>query len=209
MAEQRRTTTIRELLNRLFPNQDAEVDVTDLQALELNNVVNLNESTNTESTLQVPVEEDKKEDKKMVIPKYDVNTGLFDLNGIEDVELRAELKLANDTVKANRNKEIINTAINERLKTANKIDGITDAVITSLIDRSNIKVVDGVAQGVNEAFDKLISEQKGLFKEVAKTDVKQSKTTVSSPLTEGFAPVNNNRTSGKLSFVEAVASKSN
>ena len=150
----------------------------------------------------VPVEKEennkeKDEVKKMAVPKYDTQTGLFSLEGIEDAELKAVLKLANDTVRANANSALIAKAIDTKIGSIKLADGISSDVILAVLDRTNIKVTDGKVSGVDEAFEALKTNNAGLF---AKEN-KESK-----PVLEGFnpAPVTN---TGRVpnSFAEALA----
>ena len=150
----------------------------------------------------VPVEKEennkeKDEVKKMSVPKYDTQSGLFSLEGIEDAELKAVLKLANNTVIANANSALIAKAIDDKLNSIKVAEGISKDIISKLIDRSNIKVTDGKVSGVDEAFEALKTNNAGLF-------AKENKE--SNPVLEGFnpAPVTN---TGRVpnSFAEALA----
>lgn len=148
----------------------------------------------------VPVEKEEikeSEVKKMAVPKYDTQTGLFSLEGIEDAELKAVLKLANDTVRANANIALVAKAIDDKLNSIKVAEGISKDIISKLIDRSNIKVADGKVSGVDEAFEALKTNNAGLF-------AKENKE--SNPVLEGFnpAPVTN---TGRVpnSFAEALA----
>ena len=150
----------------------------------------------------VPVEKEennkeKDEVKKMAVPKYDTQTGLFSLEGIEDAELKAVLKLANDTVRANANSALIAKAIDTKLGSIKLADGISSDVILAVLDRTNIKAVDGKVTGVDEAFEALKTNNAGLF-------AKENKE--SNPVLEGFNPVPVTNT-GRVpnSFAEALA----
>lgn len=147
----------------------------------------------------VPVEkeENKEEVKKMAVPKYDTQSGLFSLDGIEDAELKAVLKLANDTVRANANSALIAKAIDTKIGSIKLADGISSDVILAVLDRSNIKVTDGKVSGVDEAFEALKTNNAGLF-------AKENKE--SNPVLEGFNPVPVTNT-GRVpnSFAEALA----
>lgn len=148
----------------------------------------------------VPVEKEEikeSEVKKMVVPKYDTQSGLFSLDGIEDAELKAVLKLANDTVRANANSALIAKAIDTKIGSIKLADGISSDVILAVLDRSNIKVTDGKVSGVDEAFEALKTNNAGLF---------AKENNASNPVLEGFnpAPVTN---TGRVpnSFAEALA----
>lgn len=137
-------------------------------------------NANTNSSQENNTRENIKE--KLNI-KYDTNTGLFDLNSVDNEQLKEVLKLANNTVKNNSNKLIIDKAISKKLGTVKLNKGITNDLILKALDMSNIKVVDGQAKGIDEAFEALSKSQSGLFK----SDKEDS-----NPMMEGFSPVNNN-----------------
>lgn len=148
----------------------------------------------------VPVErEEIKEEvkKNMGIPKYDTKTGLFNLDGVEDGELKAVLKLANDTVKANNNNALITSAINAKVDSIQLAKGISKDVVLAVLDKNLIKVTDGAVQGVDEAFAKLQNDNSGLF--AAKAETK------SNPILEGFNPMQSSSTRIPNSFAEAYA----
>lgn len=202
---------ISELLKKLGINVDEEVedqskvegqnknDTPASQTTVVENKKNKSDgSVTNEKVVDSPVT--KEEDKKMVTPKYDAKTGLFDLSGIEDGELKSVLKLANDTVKANKNSQVIAKAIEDKLGTVQLADGITKDAILALLDRTGIKVTDKGVSGVNEAFDNLKSAQAGLFKANKETEK-------SSPILEGFAPQGQSGTGNGTpnSFVEAFS----
>ena len=203
---------ISDLLKKLGINVDDEVDDQEGGFTPENKESSASKSTlsenkeenNDNKTSVSKVAEDtvivEKEDKKMVTPKYDVKTGLFDLSGIEDGELKSVLKLSNDTVKANKNSQTIAKAIEDKLGTVQLADGITKDAILALLDRSGIKVTDEGVTGVNEAFDNLKSAQAGLFK--ANKEKEKS-----SPILEGFAPQGQSGTGNGTpnSFVEAFS----
>lgn len=176
-------------------NSNIKVD-TDNDNISTDDKSNDNTSVITDNAIK------KEEVKKNMIPKYDTKTGLFDLSGIEDGELKAVLKLANDTVKTNKNSQIIAKAIDDKLGTVKLADGITKDAILTLLDRSGIKVTEDGVTGINEAFDSLKSAQAGLFK-VDTKDVK------SNPILEGFNPQGNTSQTANggvpNSFVEAFS----
>lgn len=204
---------ISDLLKKLGINVDDEVDDQEGGVTHENKESSASKSTlsenkeenNDNKTSVSKVAEDTviigKEDKKMVTPKYDAKTGLFDLSGIEDGELKAVLKLANDTVKANKNSQVIAKAIEDKLGTIKLADGITKDAILTLLDRTGIKVTEDGVTGINEAFDSLKSAQAGLFKVDSKDEKK------SNPILEGFAPQGQGGTGNGTpnSFVEAFS----
>ena len=136
---------------------------------------------NSQDSTDLKTDNNQKEVHSM-IPKFNTKTGLFDLNGIEDAELKAVLKLANDTVKTNNNKVAIDKAIENKISTLKLAKGISNNLIKKSLDTTNIKVNDdGAVTGVDEAFDALKKSEAGLF-------VAENKQ-VSNPLLEGFNPV--------------------
>lgn len=157
-------------------------------------------------TLKEAVHVEKEENNKekdevknnMAVPKYDTQTGLFSLEGIENEELKEVLKLANNNVRAKENSQLIAKAIDTKIGSIKLADGISSDVILAVLDRSNIKVTDGKVSGVDEAFEALQKSNTGLFKPDGKEDS-------SSPILEGFNPVQNNLGRTPNSFAEAIA----
>lgn len=159
---------------------------------EYSNINNSQDST-VEKTDNKPKEEHS------MVPKYNTKTGLFDLAGIEDAELKAVLKLANDTVKTNNNKAVIDKAIDNKISTLKLTKGISNNLIKKSLDVTNIKVNDdGQVTGVDEAFDALKKSEAGLF-------ISEDTTQNSNPLLEGFNPVQSGENNTFNSFAEAFS----
>lgn len=184
-------------------NMDEEMEKTDTQTVNVDKKVNKNDnvesSNNVVDKKEDKVEEVKTEEKKMVLPKYDTKTGLFDIKDVDNEELKALLKLSNDTVKGKANTELINKAIADKMSTVKLVKGISNDLVLGALDRSGIKVTDGKVTGVDEAFDSLMTSQSGLF-------VADKGTSKSNPLLEGFNPQNNvQQGTVPNSFVEAFS----
>lgn len=127
-------------------------------------------------------QEDIEMDYKTI--KFDTNTGLFDLGNIDNADLKAVLKLANDTVIGTANKVKIDSAFNEKLAGLKIRKGITPDAVKALIKMDNVKVgSDGTVVGLDEAFETLQKEQSGLF--VSRN------TSESTPVLEGYNPADN------------------
>lgn len=192
-----------EILKKLGINLEDEVDLTDTQTLDVdsksNKDNNVEFSNSSVEKKEDKVEEVKTEVKEMVLPKYDTKTGLFDLKDVDNEELKALLKLANDTVKGKANTELINKAIAEKMSTVKLVKGISNDLVLNALDKSGIKVTDGKVTGVDEAFNSLMTSQSGLF-------VADKETSKSNPLLEGFNPQNTTQ-QGVVpnSFVEAFS----
>lgn len=194
--------TIKEFLKKLGLDLDADVKDDEDTENKSNAVVKdeggkkdngdksspptLGEYSNINNSQDNTVEktDNKPKEEHSMVPKYNTKTGLFDLAGIEDAELKAVLKLANDTVKTNNNKAVIDKAIDNKISTLKLTKGISNNLIKKSLDVTNIKVNDdGQVTGVDEAFDALKKSEAGLF--VAENENKQG----SNPLLEGFNPV--------------------
>lgn len=180
--------TLREFFKRLGINLEEEIEETSTETVEQNveeNKNNVVDSTNktTETKVEKVVEETKQEVKKMA--KYNASTGLWDYSDVEDAELKAQYKLANDTIRAKANAELINKAIDEKMGSVKLIAGISSEFVKNALDRTNIKVTDGKVTGVDEAIDNLKTAQSGLFLVDKSKDTK-----VSNPMLEGFNPKN-------------------
>lgn len=129
-------------------------------------------------------------DKAMSI-KYDPGTGLFSgFKDIENEELKALFKLANDTVKSNKTKAIIDDAVKAKFGTYKVNKGITEELVTKLLDLSNVKVDDsGNVTGVDEAFKSLMTSNSGLF--LSEKDKDNNST---APQLEGYNKANSDDT---------------
>lgn len=169
-----------DFFKKLGINMDAEMDDTSTETVEQKSEEIKNDvaGTNTET-----VENNKVEDKKMVLPKYDEKTGLFTgLNDVDNEELKALLSGVNKSIKAKVNAEKINNAIKDKVGTLSLIDGVSADAVIKLLDTTGIKIQDDEVVGVNEAFDSLVKTQAGLFKAN-----KETKKEEASPMLEGFS----------------------
>lgn len=184
---------------------EIEDDVTNPPAYDEKNKIdnskddNKNKKVSNHTIINIASDKNKKEDKtedktenniggtkdmdyKTI--KFNTDTGLFDLSNIDNEDLKNILKLSNDTVINTANKVKINSAINEKLATLKIRKGITVDAVRSLIKMDNITVDDkGAVKGIDDAFDALQKEQTGLFVQRNSTD--------SSPVLEGYNPVDN------------------
>lgn len=154
------------------------------------------------------VEEPKQEVKKVAAPKYDSKTGLFDLKDIEDEELKAVLKAANDNVKSKANLAAIDKALSDKVNTLKLAKGITADFILKNIDKSGIKVGDDGVTGVDEAIAGLQKSQAGLFEVESKGNGNNSGF---NPNMTGFNPQANQNGNNKVpnSFAEAFSMMDN
>lgn len=180
-----------DIFKKLGIKLDEDVDLAETDTLEvlkdnnLNNVVVDKEEITTDvketkETVEVKNEKSNEEDRQMKLPKYDKTTGLFDIREVEDEGLRAVLKEANDTVKSNNNKALINKAVSDKLSSLKLSKGISPELVNGALNRTGIKVEDGKVVGVDEAFAELQKNNSGLF-------VTENKP-ASNPMLEGFNP---------------------
>ena len=129
------------------------------------------------------------EETKLEI-KFDEKTGLFDLKGIEDNNIKAELQKANDYTIRTANNVKIEKAFNEKLSGLKIRKGITSEVIKKMINFDEVKVDGDNVVGLDEAFENLQKEQSGLFVQRNQSE--------SNPMLEGFNPVQNTDNSSAL-----------
>lgn len=122
--------------------------------------------------------------------KFDDKTGLFDLKGIEDADIKAVLQRANDYTVKTANNVKIEKAFNEKLSGLKIRKGITNEVIKKMINFDDVKVDGDKVVGLDEAFETLQKEQSGLFVQRNQSE--------SNPMLEGFNPVQNNDSSSAL-----------
>lgn len=172
---------IKDLLNKLFPNMEEEIDMTSETSSNL--YIDEDKSVEEKTTLLENNSEDKEETREEVEEMFKIPTfkdGYFDLESTDNEELKAVLKTANDYHKEQANSALINSALDNKLAGIKLHRGITKDAVLTLLDKSNISVKDGKVIGVDEAFDALKSAQAGLF--VSKKEVE------SNPVLEGFDP---------------------
>lgn len=147
------------------------------------------EVTKEESKETVEDTKETQEEVKVEL-KFDDKTGLFDLKGIEDADIKTVLQRANDYTVRTANNVKIEKAFSEKLSGLKIRKGITDEVIKKMINFDDIKVDGDKVIGLDEAFETLQKEQSGLF-----VTRQQSEST---PILEGFNPVENNDSNSSL-----------
>lgn len=147
------------------------------------------EVTKEESKETVEDTKETQEEVKVEL-KFDDKTGLFDLKGIEDADIKAVLQRANDYTVRTANNVKIEKAFSEKLSGLKIRKGITDEVIKKMINFDDIKVDGDKVIGLDEAFETLQKEQSGLFVQRQQSE--------STPILEGFNPVENNDSSSAL-----------
>lgn len=203
-----------DILKKLGVNVDDEIEVTEEKeektektALEVNNDVIKNDMSVSDTKTSV-TEEKTEEVKEDAVVKlvYDEKTGLFDTTGIEDTSIVEVLTKANDFTINAANKVLIDKAFDSKMAGLKIRKGITTDAVRSLVKMDDIKVENGKVVGIDEAFDKLQSEQSGLFV--------QRNTPESNPMLEGFNPVQNTNDNGSalnasLAALSATLSGSN
>lgn len=152
-----------------------------------------NTGENTKNTVEDTkntVEDINNTEENKVEIKFDEKTGLFDLKGIEDNAIKAELQKANDYTIRTANNVKIEKAFNEKLSGLKIRKGITSEVIKKMINFDDVKVDGDNVVGLDEAFENLQKEQSGLFVQHNQSE--------SNPMLEGFNPVQNTDNSSAL-----------
>ena len=145
---------------------------------------------NTGEDTKNTVEDINNTEENKVEIKFDEKTGLFDLKGIEDNAIKAELQKANDYTIRTANNVKIEKAFNEKLSGLKIRKGITSEVIKKMINFDEVKVDGDNVVGLDEAFENLQKEQSGLFVQRNQSE--------SNPMLEGFNPVQNTDNSSAL-----------
>ena len=148
------------------------------------------DTKNTVDNTKNTVEDTKNTEENKVEIKFDEKTGLFDLKGIEDNAIKAELQKANDYTIRTANNVKIEKAFNEKLSGLKIRKGITSEVIKKMINFDEVKVDGDNVVGLDEAFENLQKEQSGLFVQRNQSE--------SNPMLEGFNPVQNTDNSSAL-----------
>lgn len=188
-----------DILKRFGIDLDTEIDDTEEKTSGVNNEEIKKDVKVENVTKEVTKESVKTEEDKKVKLNYDSKTGLFDLSNIEDAELKAVLKEANNNVKAKDNKILVDKAVTDKMATVKLAKGITADFVVKALDLSNVKVTDGAVTGLDEAFNSLMTSQSGLF--VADKETKES-----NPMLEGFNPMNSAQQGvAPNSFMEAFS----
>ena len=193
-----------DILKKIGIDLDEEVDYANEQTLNSDSKSN-NEVVEDKKEKDEVTPKDKKETKveekdtskdtkdteetKLEI-KFDEKTGLFDLKGIEDNNIKAELQKANDYTIRTANNVKIEKAFNEKLSGLKIRKGITSEVIKKMINFDEVKVDGDNVVGLDEAFENLQKEQSGLFVQRNQSE--------SNPMLEGFNPVQNTDNSSAL-----------
>lgn len=189
---------LQDALKEMGISLDGEFDETSLATLNSKGkdvlVKEADKKKEASNTININVTGDKKEDstdKKQEDTKvadyskikFNQDTGLFDLNTVEDDGLKAILQLSNDTVVKTANNVKINDAFNKKMADVKLHKGITADAVKSLIKMDNVKVgADGKVTGLDEAFENLKKEQSGLFVQ------RGSSIDESTPVMEGYHP---------------------
>ena len=172
---------MKDILTKIFGDLDADIDLTSESTSKVDSVKEKDSGVEKQVEPQKEDETTKQEEETLKIPSYDAKTGLFDLGSTDNEELKAVLKIANDTVKNNNNKVIIEKAVNDKLSTTKLNKGITAEAVKTLLNMSNVKVnSEGAVTGLDEAFESLKTSQSGLFEQIDNNK--------NNPLYEGFNP---------------------
>ena len=148
------------------------------------------DTKNTGEDTKNTIEDINNTEENKVEIKFDEKTGLFDLKGIEDNAIKAELQKANDYTIKTANNVKIEKAFNEKLSGLKIRKGITSEVIKKMINFDDVKVDGDNVVGLDEAFENLQKEQSGLFVQRNQSE--------SNPMLEGFNPVQNTDNSSAL-----------
>lgn len=180
-----------DLLKKLGLNLDEEIDDAKEQTVVSEDDMKKNIVVEESDTKDEQV---GKESKHLNLV-YDDNTGLFDLSGIDNEDVKAILERANNNVTSKRNTAMIEKSISDKLGTLKISKGITRDAVLKLLDTSNISVEGDKVKGVDDAFNKLVAEQSGLFSN-------DKDVVVSSPVLEGFAPKDTERAYTEAEIIE-------
>ena len=193
-----------DILKKIGINLDEEVEYTNEQTLNSDSKSNNKvvedkkekdevtpkDTKNTVEDTKNTGEDTKNTEEIKVEIKFDEKTGLFDLKGIEDNAIKAELQKANDYTIRTANNVKIEKAFNEKLSGLKIRKGITSEVIKKMINFDDVKVDGDNVVGLDEAFENLQKEQSGLFVQRNQSE--------SNPMLEGFNPVQNTDNSSAL-----------
>lgn len=193
-----------DLLKKIGLNLDDDVDVQDEKNNEdkekdinmNNNRINNDSGSDKNNDIESP--ENKKEGIKLRL-EFDETTGQFKTEGIEDADVVAVLNKANAYNKNRDDKVLIDKAFDSKLNSLKIRKGITTDAVRALVKTDNITVKDGQVIGVDEAFENLQKEQSGLFVQRNNND--------SSPVLEGFNPVDSDKESDATADIAALANE--
>lgn len=182
-----------DFFKKLGIDLESEVDETSTESSELNNV-EIKKDSVEQTTETKKVEEDTKMAFKA--PKIDKN-GFYDLTDIEDADMKEFFKLRNSerktelaARKAEDDKRAVNDAISKYASGIKFAEGWSLDDALKLGDFSKVANDENISKEIENAFTNLKSTKAGMF--VAD---KETKTEKSSPVTEGFSPVNAERNS--------------
>lgn len=146
--------------------------------------------------------QEKKEDEPVSIfgeGWLDKSTGKIDTSKITNKEVADALSALVQVYSSKTEQQKLDEAIMEAVK-KEKL-AVKPETVVSLLDKTSIKLVDGKVYGVDTSLEALKKSEPGLFINKGKA---------SSPLTEGFDPVNKASTDSVApkSLMEAVAMES-
>lgn len=137
----------------------------------------------------------KESDKAIIIEDgcYDESTGKIDISKIKDPNVANLISklMAKDAAKEEA--QLINSEIKSSLTKLRL--SIKPETAEKLLDKSGIKIVNGKVYGVEEAIESLKKSDEALF-----IDAKKQ----SSPVNQGFSPVNKVDAGEKISYAEAA-----
>lgn len=192
-----------DVLNSLFGAKlEEEIDIVDSSSTDTNKN---NDSTKTEETVESEsnnktvesnneqsenktegiknenLQEENKEDNMAVIFEdgWIDTSGKISFDKIKDEAVSAEIKKLYDIIEAERGQRAISDSLNASLKDYQL--NVSVDTLRKVIDLSGVKIDEnGTVNGIKEALEALKTTEPGFFK---------NKETESSPLNEGFNPV--------------------
>ena len=202
--------TFREILEKLFSqgDLDKEVDLTTVEPavketkeqtkVEVDNDGKSNNQQKKEPVKDTGEVEPTKKEEEIVsifdIGWLDEKTGKIDYNKVKNEEVKAALQVLDGRYTSERQQRDIGDAINSELSKY-KLTVSSDAV-KKMLDTSGIKFGDdGKVVGVKESIEALKKQESGLFIEKGKE---------SSPLNEGFSPVQKTSIDNIASLQQAI-----
>lgn len=191
---------ISDFLKKIGIKLEDEIDIAEEQTVDVNKDKNLN---NVEVDKDKETDDIEEEVETVKLPKYSKETGLFDLRGVDNEELRAILTESNTKVTNDINNALIDKELSTKVGALKLVAGVDTDVINAMLNKGNIKVVDGVVHGVDEAITELKTNKPGLF---VKENSRVVKSTI---LNEGHNPMYGTQQieKGKIPFRDIVASK--
>ena len=142
------------------------------------------EETSDKETVEDNNEEATEEKTEAVIKIfedgwYDETSGSINLDKIKNEEVLNAIKLITDKYNEEKNQRMINDCLNDTLKEYSL--NVSEDTLRKVLDTSGVKIdKEGKVVGVKEALESLKKSEPGFFKDKEKE---------SSPLNEGFSPV--------------------